>query len=196
MPAVTVTAIPDVVVITPRRFGDTRGFFCETFNARDFAEIRPGIAFVQDNLSHSAARFTVRGLHFQAPPYAQAKLVSVLRGAVLDVALDIRVGSPTYGRHVAVTLTAERGEQMFVPRGFAHGFCTLEPDTLVAYKVDAFYAPSADRGIFWADPALGIEWPTRPGEALLSERDQRHPPLAAAPSPFTHDELAMQAAQP
>ncbi len=181
---VTPTAIPDVIVLTPRRFADARGYFCETFNARRFAEIRPGVDFVQDNLSHSAARFTVRGLHFQAPPHAQAKLVSVLRGAVLDVAVDIRVGSPSYGRHVAMTLTAERGEQMFVPRGFAHGYCTLEPDTLVAYKVDNFYAPAADGGIFWADPALAIAWPATPAQALLSDRDQRHPPLAASPSPF------------
>ncbi len=185
MSTVTTTAIADVIVITPKRFADARGFFCETFNAQRFAAIRPGITFVQDNLSHSAARFTVRGLHFQAPPHAQAKLVSVLQGAVLDVAVDIRIGSPTYGRHVVATLTAERGEQMFVPRGFAHGFCTLEPDTLVAYKVDSFYAPAADRGIFWADPALAIAWPATPAEALLSERDQRHPLFAESPSPFT-----------
>jgi dTDP-4-dehydrorhamnose 3,5-epimerase len=137
-------------------------------------------------MSLSGPRFTVRGLHFQVPPQAQAKLVSVLQGAVLDVAVDIRRGSPTFGGHVAVTLTAARGEQMFVPPGFAHGFCTLEPDTLVAYKVSDFYAPEADRGIFWADPALAIAWPMAQAEAELSARDRTHPSLAAFETPFVY----------
>jgi dTDP-4-dehydrorhamnose 3,5-epimerase len=182
----TRTAIPEIVIITPRRFADARGFFSETFSQRSYAAIIPDVAFVQDNLSLSGPRFTVRGLHFQAPPHAQAKLVSVLKGAVLDVAVDIRRGSPSFGRHVAVTLTAERGEQMFVPAGFAHGFCTLEPDTMVAYKASDFYAPEADRGLFWADPALAIAWPMAEGEAALSERDRRHPPLAAFATPFVY----------
>jgi len=180
------TAIPEVLVITPRRFADARGYFAETFNARRYAEIIPGVGFVQDNLSLSGPRFTVRGLHFQAPPHAQAKLVSVLKGAVLDVAVDIRRGSPSFGRHVAVTLTAARGEQMFVPAGFAHGFCTLEPETLVAYKASDFYAPEADRGLFWADPALAIAWPMAETAAELSERDRRHPPLAAMTTLFVY----------
>ena len=182
----TRTAIPDVLVITPKRFGDARGFFVETFNARRYAEIIPGVTFVQDNMSLSGPRFTVRGLHFQVPPKAQAKLVSVLRGAALDVAVDIRRGSPSYGKHVAVTLTAARGEQVFVPAGFAHGFCTLEPDTLVAYKTGDFYAPEAERGLSWADPALAIAWPMPPAEAALSERDRTHPPLAAFETPFVY----------
>jgi dTDP-4-dehydrorhamnose 3,5-epimerase len=180
------TAIPDVLVITPKRFADPRGYFVETFNAARYQTLIPGFAFVQDNVSLSTPRFTVRGLHFQAPPRAQAKLVSVLRGAVLDVAVDIRRGSPSYGRHVAVTLSAARGEQMFVPPGFAHGFCTLEPDTLVTYKVSDYYAPEVDRGLYWADPALAIAWPMAEAEAALSERDRRHPPLAALATPFVY----------
>ncbi len=179
-------AIPEILVITPRRFGDSRGFFTETFNARSYAAMMPGVAFVQDNMSLSVPRFTVRGLHLQVPPRAQAKLVSVLRGAVLDVAVDLRRGSPSFGRHVAVTLTAARGEQVFVPPGFAHGFCTLEPETLVHYKVSDFYAPEAERGIFWADPALAIAWPMAQAEAELSDRDRRHPPLAAFETPFVY----------
>ena len=175
-------SIPEVLLITPKVFGDARGFFLETFSAQRYTDAGIKHAFVQDNCSRSK-KGTLRGLHFQEPQ-PQGKLVWVPRGAVFDVAVDIRVGSPSYGRHVAATLTAERGEQMFVPRGFAHGFCTLEPDTLVAYKVDNFYAPDADRGIFWADPALAIAWPAAPAEALLSERDQRHPLFAASPSPF------------
>jgi dTDP-4-dehydrorhamnose 3,5-epimerase len=182
----TRAAIPDILIITPKRFGDTRGFFVETFNARRYAEIIPGVTFVQDNMSLSGPRFTVRGLHFQVPPKAQAKLVSVLRGAALDIAVDIRRGSPTFGKHAAVTLTAARGEQMFVPPGFAHGFCTLEPDTLVAYKAGDFYAPEAERGLFWADPALAIAWPMAQAEAALSERDRKHPPLAAFETPFVY----------
>jgi dTDP-4-dehydrorhamnose 3,5-epimerase len=180
------TAIPEILVITPKRFADTRGFFVETFNARAYAEVIPGVTFVQDNMSLSAPRFTVRGLHFQAPPHAQAKLVSVLRGAVLDVAVDIRRGSPNFGRHVAVTLTAARGAQLFVPPGFAHGFCTLEPETLVHYKVSDFYAPAAERGLFWADPALAIAWPMTQDEAALSERDRHHPALADLATPFDY----------
>jgi dTDP-4-dehydrorhamnose 3,5-epimerase len=182
----TPTAIPEILIITPKRFMDGRGFFSETYNACRYAEVIPGVTFVQDNLSLSGPRFTVRGLHLQAPPRAQAKLVSVLQGAVLDVAVDVRRGSPSYGRHVAATLTATRGEQMFVPAGFAHGYCTLEPDTLVHYKVSDYYAPAAERGLFWADPALAIAWPMAPAEAVLSERDRGHAPLAAFETPFLY----------
>ena len=146
----------------------------------------PGVSFVQDNMSLSGPRYTMRGLHFQAPPKTQAKLVSVLQGAVLDVAVDIRRGSPTFGRHVAVTLSAAGGEQVFIPPGFAHGFCTLEPDTMVAYKVSEFYAPEAERGLSWGDPALAIGWPMPHAEAELSERDRHHPPLAAFETPFVY----------
>lgn len=174
-------AIPDVKLIVPRRFGDARGWFAETWSRRVL-----DVDFCQDNVSLSAPRGTVRGLHFQRPPHAQVKLVSVLKGAILDVAVDIRTGSPTFGRHVAVKLTAEEGNQLFVPKGFAHGFCTLEPDTMVMYKVDAFYAPESDAGIHWADPALGIDWPVAPGKAELSPKDQKLPRLADILSPFTY----------
>jgi len=175
-------AIPDVKVLTPRRFGDNRGWFTESWSRRAL-----DVDFCQDNMSLSAPRGTVRGLHFQKPPHAQAKLVSVLRGRILDVAVDIRVGSPTFGSHVAIELSADEGNQLFVPRGFAHGFCTLEPDTMVMYKVDSFYAPDADEGLFWADPALGIDWPVPPDAAELSPKDQKLPRLADIMSPFTWD---------
>ena len=175
----TTLAIPDVKLITPRRFADDRGWFTETWsrNALD-------VDFCQDNQSLSHAIGTVRGLHFQKPPHAQAKLVSVLRGRILDVAVDIRRGSPTFGQHVAVELSAEDGNQLFVPRGFAHGFCTLERDTHVLYKVDAFYAPESDAGLYWADAALGITWPVDEAKAHLSPKDAKLPRLADIVSPF------------
>ena len=172
------TAIPDVVLIRTRRFGDHRGFFAETWNRRAFAEAGLELDFVQDNHSRSAQVGTIRGLHFQLAPYAQDKLVRVIRGAVLDVAVDIRPDSPTFGRHVAVRLDAAEGPTLLVPKGFAHGFCTLEPDTEVVYKVTDYYAPSHDRGLAWNDPALGIDWPVTDREAVLSDRDTRHPTLA------------------
>jgi len=175
-------AIPDVKVLTPRRFGDNRGWFTESWSRRAL-----DVDFCQDNMSLSAPRGTVRGLHFQKPPHAQAKLVSVLRGRILDVAVDIRVGSPTFGSHVAIELSADEGNQLFVPRGFAHGFCTLEPDTMVMYKVDSFYAPESDAGLLWSDPALGITWPVTPATAELSPKDQKLPRLADIMSPFTWD---------
>ena len=173
--------IPDVQLITPRRFADSRGWFTESWSRRTL-----DVAFCQDNMSLSAPRGTVRGLHFQKPPHAQAKLVSVLRGRILDVAVDIRVGSPTFGQHVAVELSAEEGNQLFVPRGFAHGFCTLEPDCMVMYKVDSFYAPESDAGLLWSDPALAINWPVSPDAAELSPKDQKLPRLADIMSPFTY----------
>jgi dTDP-4-dehydrorhamnose 3,5-epimerase len=169
--------VPGPVLVTPRRFGDHRGFFLETYSARDFAALGIPDVFVQDNHSLSARPGTIRGMHFQLPPHAQAKLVRVLRGAILDIAVDIRRSSPFYGRHVAVELTAENAQQLYVPVGFAHGFCTLTPDTEVAYKVTALYAPECDRGIAWDDPELALPWPFEAGEVQLSDKDRRAPRL-------------------
>jgi dTDP-4-dehydrorhamnose 3,5-epimerase len=171
-------AIPDVKLLTPRRFGDDRGYFYESWSRRLFADIGLDRDFVQDNMARSRVKGVVRGLHFQQNPNAQAKLVSVLQGAVLDVAVDVRHGSPTYGRHVAVELTAENGRMMLVPRGFAHGYVTLTEDTIFHYKVDGFYSPADDRGIYWADPALGIDWGVGESGAVLSDKDKRLPMLA------------------
>ena len=170
-------AVPGPVLITPRRFGDHRGFFLETYSARDFAALGIADVFVQDNHSLSAQAGTVRGLHFQLPPHAQAKLVRVLRGAILDVAVDIRRSSPSYGRHVGVELTAENALQLFIPAGFAHGFCTLTPDTEVAYKVTDLYAPDCDRGFAWNDPDLALPWPFDAAAVQLSDKDRRAPRL-------------------
>jgi len=177
-------AIPGPVLVTPRRFGDHRGFFLETYSARDFAALGIPDVFVQDNHSLSAQPGTVRGLHFQLSPHAQAKLVRVLRGAILDVAVDIRRDSPGYGRHVAVELTAENAQQLFIPTGFAHGFCTLTPDTEVAYKVTALYAPECDRGIAWDDPDLALPWPFDATQVQLSDKDRRAPRLRDLPPAF------------
>jgi len=178
------TDLPDVKIVEPRRFGDRRGFFSETFNRRILAENGIDMDSVQDNHSLSGPKGTVRGLHFQKPPMDQAKLVRVTQGAVLDVAVDIRVGSPTFGRHVAVVLSAENWRQLYVPKGFAHGFCTLEPDTEVIYKVDNYYAPDFEDGILWNDPALGIEWPVLPEDAVLSDKDKVCGLLADMPTVF------------
>jgi dTDP-4-dehydrorhamnose 3,5-epimerase len=186
--SITHLVIPDVVVVQPRKFGDYRGYFVETFSRRDFEKLGIANDFVQDNQSFSARRGTVRGLHFQVPPHPQAKLVRVLRGAVYDVAIDLRRSSPTYGRWCGTTLTAQEGNQLFVPRGFAHAFCTLEPDTEVAYKVDDYYAPECDAGLIWDDPDLGIDWPIPAGEAVLSEKDAKLPRLADFQSPFIYAE--------
>ena len=172
-------SIPDVRLFTPRRFGDDRGWFTETWSRRTL-----DIGFCQDNMSLSAEVGTIRGLHFQKPPHAQAKLVMVLQGRILDVAVDIRRASPTFGQHVAVELSATAGNQLLIPRGFAHGFCTLEPGTQVMYKVDDFYAPETDAGIFWADPDLAINWPVRVDQAHLSPKDLGLPRLKDIESPF------------
>ena len=172
-------AIPDVKLVTPRRVDDQRGFFAETFNRRRFAEAGLISDFTQDNLSLSRARGTVRGLHFQRGRFAQTKLVRVLRGAIFDVALDIRPGSPSYGRHATVALSAASGAQLLIPTGFAHGFCTTEPDTEVFYKVTGDYAPAHEGGILWNDPALGIAWPVDAAQAVLSDRDRKWPTFAA-----------------
>lgn len=176
-----------VILITPRRFEDERGWFSETYNRARYSELGIGQEFVQDNHSLSRPAGTLRGLHFQCPPYAQAKLVRCLKGSIWDVAVDIRRGSPTFGRWVSATLTAERGEQLFVPEGFAHGFLTLEPDTEVAYKVSAVYAPQADAGIAWDDPDLAIGWPLPVEEPVVSEKDAKLPRLNTIESPFGYD---------
>lgn len=172
------TALSGVVVLSPKRFDDPRGFFSEVYNKRRYAEAGVTADFIQDNHSRSGPVGTVRGLHFQRPPFAQAKLVRVLKGAILDVAVDLRRGSPTFGRHVAVELSASAWNQLFVPAGFAHGFCTLEPDTEVFYKVDAYYSAEHDGGVLWNDPALAIAWPVTAEQAVLSDKDRRLPLLA------------------
>ena len=179
--------LPGLMVLKPRRFSDPRGYFIETYNEKVFAAAGITAKFVQDNQSLSVSKGTVRGLHFQLPPAAQAKLVRVLLGSVYDVAIDLRVGSPTYGQSDGATLTAEGGEQIFVPRGFAHGFCTLEPDTVVAYKVDEFYAPASDSGLIWNDPTLAIDWPVAPGDAKLSDKDCKLGRFADFKSPFKYE---------
>jgi len=176
--------IPEVKLLRPRRFADARGFFCETYRCDALAAAGIDHPFVQDNLSYSRETGTVRGLHLQRPPQAQAKLVSVVTGAVLDVAVDVRRGSPTYGRHVTARLDAEAGAQLYVPVGFLHGFVTLAPDTRVAYKVSAVYAPDCEASARWDDPALGIDWGLEAGAARLSAKDAAAPPFAELASPF------------
>lgn len=180
------TAIDGVVIIEPRIFRDARGYFFESFSQREFDEkVRP-VRFVQDNESMSSYG-VMRGLHFQRPPYTQSKLVRVVKGAVLDVAVDIRKGSPTYGQHVAVELTEENHRQFFVPRGFAHGFAVLSQTAVFQYKCDNFYAPEADGGISILDDTLGIDWRIPVQQALLSEKDIRHACLKDFDSPFHFD---------
>ena len=170
--------LPEVKILSPRKFGDARGFFSETYNRDAFAAAGLGHVFVQDNHSFSATPGTLRGLHFQLPPYAQDKLVRVTRGAIFDVAVDIRRGSPTFGRWVGAEISAENWNQIFVPVGFAHGFCTLAPDTEVIYKVTAPYAPESERGIAWDDPQLAIDWPLPVARPILSGKDGENPLLA------------------
>lgn len=171
-------SIPDVKLLTPRTFADSRGWFCETWNARTLASAGIEATFVQDNQAYSTAAGTVRGLHFQRAPHAQDKLVRVLAGEILDVAVDIRPGSPTYGRHVAVVLSAENRNQLWVPKGFAHGYVTRTPGCDVAYKVTDFYNPAADAGLLWNDPALAIDWGIDAATAALSDKDLKLPRLA------------------
>lgn len=170
--------IPDVVIVSPKKFGDARGYFMETFRQELFDVNVGKFAFVQDNQSLSAQVGTVRGLHFQLEPKAQGKLVRCIAGALLDVAVDIRKGSSTFGQHVAVELSAEDGKQLWVPPGFAHGFCTLAPNTEIFYKVTEYYSAEHDRGLLWNDAALGINWPVEPGNAMLSDKDKAQPTLA------------------
>jgi dTDP-4-dehydrorhamnose 3,5-epimerase len=177
-------SIQGLVLCRPKKFADLRGYFIETYNQRIYAEAGISCAFVQDNQSCSTRRGTIRGLHFQIPPEPQNKLVRVLHGSIFDVAIDLRRGSATYGRSCTVTLTADGGEQLFVPVGFAHGFCTLEPDTEIAYKVDRFYAPSCDAGLRWDDPSLGIAWPVNPADVTISDKDAKLPGFKTFVSPF------------
>lgn len=181
-----------VVLIKAPRFGDARGWFSETYSERRAESAGIDVRFVQDNQSFSAASGTVRGLHFQRPPHAQAKLVRCVRGSIMDYAVDIRCGSPTYGKWVGVKLTAEGGEQLYVPVGFAHGFVTLEADVEVAYKVSDFYAPDCDGGIVWNDSTIGIDWPLPPEGAVLSDKDKVLPTLAEFDSPFEYDGIPLQ----
>lgn len=176
-----------VILLKAPRFGDARGWFSETYSEARAAAAGIDVRFVQDNQSFSAFKGTVRGLHFQRPPHAQAKLVRCVRGAIMDYAVDLRRGSPTYGRHVAAKLTAEGGEQLFVPVGFAHAFVTLEPDVEVAYKVSDVYAPECDGGVIWNDPTIGIAWPLPASGPVLSDKDQRLPTLSDFDSPFEYD---------
>ncbi|MCZ8314946.1 dTDP-4-dehydrorhamnose 3,5-epimerase [Phreatobacter sp.] len=174
---ITALEIGGLLLVEPTRIGDARGFFSETFRADRFAEAAGPVIFVQDNHSLSAARGTIRGLHFQKAPRAQGKLVRVTRGAILDVAVDIREGSPTYGRHVAVELSSENWRQLWVPAGFLHGFCTLAPDTEVIYKVTDHYSREHDAGVRWNDPGIAIAWPVAETEATLSDKDRTAPLL-------------------
>jgi dTDP-4-dehydrorhamnose 3,5-epimerase len=184
-----VHALDGVLTLRPKRFGDERGFFSQTYSLSEMAQIGFDRPFVQDNHSMSGVRGTVRGLHFQAPPRAQDKLLRVVRGSILDVAVDIRVGSPTYGQSVAVELSAENGLQLLVPRGFAHGFQTLTDRTEVLYKVTEEYAPETEGGLLWSDPVLGIVWPINGGGATVNARDQSWPELINFKSPFVFGEM-------
>lgn len=183
----TPLAIPEVLLIGGRRFPDQRGFFMVTYEAGAFRRL--GLPeFVQDNHAHSTAVGTIRGLHFQRPPHAQAKLVRVLSGAIFDVALDLRAGSATLGQWVSATLTPD-SEQLYVPRGFAHGYCTLAPDTAVSYRVDSIYAPEAEGGVRYSDPALAIDWPLLAGGAILNDKDRVLPLMQDVP-PFPPGSLS------
>jgi len=176
------TKLDGVVILEPEVFGDYRGYFMESFNQQKLARLGLDFAFVQDNQSFSVQAGTIRGLHYQLNPKAQTKLVRVLTGAIYDVVVDIRKKSPTFGQWVGVILSEENKRQLLVPKGFAHGFCTLVKDTMVLYKVDEYYSPEHDRGIMWNDPDLGIDWPMP--HAILSEKDQRNPRLLEAESNF------------
>ena len=183
---ITSLDIPDVKILRPKKHRDARGFFSETWSRAALETAGIDIDFVQDNQSLSAARGTVRGLHFQTPPHAQAKLLRVIRGAVFDVAVDLRRGSPSHGRHVSAVISAEEWNQILVPVGFAHGFMTLEPDTEVIYKVSGIYSPANDAGILWNDPDLGIAWPLDV-EPVLSDKDRVQPRLRDFETPFTYE---------
>ena len=180
------TKIPGVVIIEPRLFPDARGYFFESFSKREFEEKVGKIDFVQDNESKSSYG-VLRGLHFQKPPYAQSKLVRVVKGAVLDVAVDIRKGSPTFGQHVAVELTEDNHRQFFIPRGFAHGFAVLTDEVIFQYKCDNFYAPASEGAIAWDDPDLGIDWRVPAEKVILSEKDKKHPRLKEIDFPFNYE---------
>ena len=179
------TDIPEVVIIKPTVFGDDRGYFLESFNKKAFEENIGSVNFVQDNESKSS-KGVLRGLHFQKPPFTQSKLVRCIEGEVLDVAVDIRKGSPTYGKHVSVKLTGENKKQLFVPRGFAHGFSVLSDTAVFAYKVDNTFAPEYDGGIIWNDEVLNIDWNLSVNEVKLSDKDNDLPTLASLENPFNY----------
>ena len=181
------TLLPGVLEITPTRFGDHRGFFSESFNKRAWDDAGLEFDFVQDNHSKSAARGTLRGLHYQSPPAAQDKLVRVVAGAIFDVAVDVRVGSPHYGQWVGVELTAENGKQLLVPKGFLHGFLTLVDDTEVIYKCTDYYAPECDGSVRFDDSDIGIAWKMSSSEMTLSDKDQSAPSFAEFQSPFVYE---------
>lgn len=173
--------LSEVLVVVPKRFGDNRGYFVESYNKQTLSGVGINADFVQDNHSFSADSGTIRGLHFQVAPKAQAKLVRVVRGSIFDVAVDVRKSSPDFGKWTSAILTAERGEQIFIPAGFAHGFCTLEPNTEVLYKVSDFYSPQHEYGIRWDDPAIGIRWPVKV-PPVLSVKDAKNPLLNHGPA--------------
>lgn len=181
---VTATSLPEVLLITPKRFTDARGFFSETYNRELFSKFGIRDEFVQDNQSLSTEPNVIRGLHYQLPPFAQAKLVRVIRGSILDVAVDIRRGSPSFGKSISVVISASEWNQIYVPTGFAHGFQTLEPYTEVVYKVSNVYSPTHERGIAWNDPQLKIAWRPINAAPVLSPRDTTHPTLANATDLF------------
>lgn len=183
--SVQALGIPEVKLITPPRFADSRGYFSETYNSANFAAAGIDCAFIQDNQSGSVHVGTIRGLHYQSPPFAQSKLVRVLAGAIIDVAVDMRRGSPTFGQWVKAELTAETGTQIFVPKGFLHGFVTLEPNTVVAYKVDAPYSREHDGSVRWDDPDLAIDWELGGRTPVLSEKDAAAPLVKDFDTPFT-----------
>ncbi|APO74658.1 dTDP-4-dehydrorhamnose 3,5-epimerase 1 [Rhizobium etli 8C-3] len=180
------TAIEGIVAITPPRFGDHRGYFSEVFKDAWFRQNVADVTFIQDNESFSAAPGTVRGLHFQIPPFAQAKLVRCLAGRIMDVVVDVRTGSPSFGNWLSRELSLENGTQLWVPPGFAHGFATLEPNSVISYKVTAPYNPQHDRGIAWNDPAIGIRWPIDEKAIVLSDKDRTLPRLADLPKLFSY----------
>ena len=182
----TQTQIPDVILVSPKRFGDKRGYFSETYNEKAFAEIGIKANFIQDNYCYSTEVGTLRGLHFQKPPATQTKLLRVLRGAIVDVCVDLRHGSPTFGQHVMVELTAESGQQILCPQGFAHGFLTLQPNTEVTYKVDSYYAPMLDSGVRFDDPDLAIDWPIAEANITLSDKDHRQQWFRDLPAIFSY----------
>ncbi|MEP4379676.1 MAG: dTDP-4-dehydrorhamnose 3,5-epimerase [Alphaproteobacteria bacterium] len=182
------TDIPDVKIVDPGRHMDNRGWLSELWNPAVLAEAGLPVSFAQDNLTHSAAVGVIRALHFQIPPHDQGKLIVCLSGAIYDVALDVRKGSPTFGRHVGVTLRGDSPQQLWIPPGFAHGYCTTEPDTLVFYKLTAPYRAEATGGVLWRDPALAIDWPVGVGDAIVNARDEALPLLADLESPFGRDD--------
>ncbi|PIE14349.1 MAG: dTDP-4-dehydrorhamnose 3,5-epimerase [Rhodobacterales bacterium] len=184
---ITQTPLTDLLLITPRRFGDHRGFFSEVWNRKQLQDRGINMDFVQDNHSFSAQSGTVRGLHFQALPHAQDKLVRCGRGRLFDVAVDIRRGSPSYGQWYGVELSFENGKQLLVPKGFLHGFCTLEPDTEIIYKCSDYYAPDHEGAVLFNDPDLGIDWPLDLSDAVLSDKDQSAQRWCDFKSPFQYE---------